>query len=604
MTPSLAPFLALAWPAEDARAEAAAAAIAARRGSEGGAHPLGRWRVRLVLGQESVIAGRAGMVLGQAYAQGGYVTLPAAALEREQSAAAHAREVWGPHIALLAAGDALVVYRSPDGGAPCVIGRGTGGLTVLASRVEDALPYLAERPRVDWEALARTLASGFSRPVDGVSGVKSLAPGNALLCDGATFTPEPAWAPAACARDAALTDPAEAAHALREAVRLALHAALPNGEKAALLLSGGVDSSLVAVGLAEFAAPEQVVCLNFVTAADAGDERAYARAVSQRLGFTLMESAFDETPRFFEEALAPGLTVRPNFGAAAMWQRRIFAEHAAKAGAQVLLSGGGGDAVLGHLQDAVVAADHFCGAPNPNGFLAACLHAAQLSGRAAWEAGAVSVRAELRRRLRLKGKTRERDTHILFLQRDALDFAAAATHEADAYADWGGLPAAKNLHLASTIAMAGVGAEYTFACGIQALSEPLLSQPVMEACFRIPVSVLTQNGWDRGLARQTYAPQLPEFVMKRRTKGDPMTGLNGMIQANRAWLREFLCDGVLVREGLVDGAFLARALQPDFATRSHGEGYESNLMMLVAGEQWAKQWSALGDGRARLSQAA
>ena len=48
---------------------------------------------------------------------------------------------------------------------------------------------------------------------------------------------------------------------------------------------------------------------------------------------------------------------------------------------------------------------------------------------------------------------------------------------------------------------------------------PLLSQPLVELCLRIPTYVLIRSGRDRALARRAFAADLPAEIVRALPKG-------------------------------------------------------------------------------------
>lgn len=603
----MSPFVAIAWRAGNRAAPALVAGYAAERGL-GDIHvaECGPWRLAVLpgagAGRPDVVRGRPGVVIGRAYHKDTLEALEPAAFaawgeaarDGEEPAARFAADFWGPCVAFLAWNGDLTVYRDPGGALPCVRVDGPDGLMVVASRVEDALWFLGEPPAIDWSRLALFCANPFAPEIDGlVEGIRPLRPGCVASLGARGAQPRRAWDPARLARERAIIDPQEASAAIKEALRLAVGEPLSVCAKTVLLLSGGIDSSTLAACLSEIAPAEAVSCFNVMSAPDAGDERAYARAVCERFGFALEEVALDDSLAYFAPMTRPGLTSAPTLGCLGNWQRDLVLAQAESHNARVLMSGEGGDAVFGGIAKAIVAADWLWRpGTGAESFFGACLHAAQLSGVSAWRAAGAALDAEVKRRFGVEWRdanTEEAPRNIL-LAPDAARAVASRKPQASVWGDPRGLPAAKNYHISSTIALVGRVTEYLLASGHPGEQEPLLTQPVMEACFRAPVSVLTPDGWERGLVRRLYADRLPREIVMRRAKGDPTTGLNAVMQKQRAWLRERLADGALVAQGLVDREFLLTALEPAFATRDHGGRLESNLLTLVAAEQWASQW--------------
>ena len=119
---------------------------------------------------------------------------------------------------------------------------------------------------------------------------------------------------------------------------------------------------------------------------------------------------------------------------------------------------------------------------------------------------------------------------------------------------------------------------------------PLFSQPVMELCLRIPTYVLTDGGWDRAVARRAFYDDLPPEIRNRRHKGGIEEHLRLTLEHNRAFLRELLLDGALVREGVIDRGRVAEVL----SGRATPIGTGSGEVLEYAGiEAWLKRWGTI-----------
>ena len=74
---------------------------------------------------------------------------------------------------------------------------------------------------------------------------------------------------------------------------------------------------------------------------------------------------------------------------------------------------------------------------------------------------------------------------------------------------------------------------------------PLVSQPVMEACLAIPSWQWREGGFDRAVAREAFRKDLPDLIAWRRGKGGP----DGFTAPDRRSfppaIRERLLDGLL-----------------------------------------------------------
>ncbi len=125
---------------------------------------------------------------------------------------------------------------------------------------------------------------------------------------------------------------------------------------------------------------------------------------------------------------------------------------------------------------------------------------------------------------------------------------------------------------------------------------PLLSQPLIELCLRIPTYVLIKNGMDRATARRAFAPDLPPEVVKRRNKGRIDQHLRNVMDANLNFVRDRLLNGRLVKEGLLDRRnlelYLTRERSP--ADFQYAEILQEHLCI----EAWLSRWL---DGRQSIS---
>ncbi|MDC8640154.1 asparagine synthase C-terminal domain-containing protein, partial [Xanthomonas hortorum pv. hederae] len=96
---------------------------------------------------------------------------------------------------------------------------------------------------------------------------------------------------------------------------------------------------------------------------------------------------------------------------------------------------------------------------------------------------------------------------------------------------------------------------------------PLLSQPVMEACLRVPTWMCVSEGKNRSVARAAFADAIPHDVLNRRSKGSYLNFAGVVYKENRVQLRGFLMSGCLRSQGLLDVTALEEFFQRDFPPR-------------------------------------
>lgn len=226
----------------------------------------------------------------------------------------------------------LVLARDRFGIKPLYLADLPAGLA-FSSEIEPLLAAGADAS-VDPQAVADYLALGYvPGTATGRRGVRALAPGTALVVDGEARTERAYWQLAPPAGPAPLAD------TIAEAVRIHLRADVP----LAVLLSGGLDSSLIAALAAEaLGEPPHTFTVAFDD--PALDESAPARAIARALG-----------SRHEELRVAPSLAAdlpeiaarleEPNADPAAvpLW----YLCRAVGSRVKVALAGDGGDEVLG-----------------------------------------------------------------------------------------------------------------------------------------------------------------------------------------------------------------------------------------------------------------
>jgi asparagine synthase (glutamine-hydrolysing) len=119
-------------------------------------------------------------------------------------------------------------------------------------------------------------------------------------------------------------------------------------------------------------------------------------------------------------------------------------------------------------------------------------------------------------------------------------------------------------------------------------AHPLASQPVVEACLRVPTYVLLADGKSRGLARRTFSDLLPREVAHRLVKATGAMYWPRFVRRNISLLRECLLDGALVRHGILDREKLEAYLteeQPFLTVQP------IKIMQYLGCEAWVRQWT-------------
>lgn len=479
-------------------------------------------------------------------------------------------DFWGEYLLLHPCGDSVSVMRDPSGGVDCVYSLRDGFIT---SDISIATQLGLYSRKIDWSFIRGNLIYPHHKAGrTGLVDVHELLPGCQLHLRDRQHSIEQVWSPwpwvAAPHRH---TDPCQAATEVRDAVSSTVKRWAETDESLLLELSGGLDSSIVAACLQNTTA--HVSCSNLVTPVPGADERRYASLMADLLGVELQVDhlGFTRTPLDFEPP--------PNTVAPSTW----FLQHAAnelseaiatQLGVNSFFSGGGGDTVFCYTRTAAPAADAF----REHGLMAA-LRAirdlAELHQCTVWNACRLTLK-----KLRAPPKPPRRpDTSFLSptLANEMLEnhpWFAAPKHA---------LPGDREriFDLAGTQVFRDGLARGTR----RHLRMPLLSQPVLEACLKVPSWMWITGGRNRAVARNAFSDALPPDILHRRSKGTFMNYSGAVYRRNKHLLKEYLLTGQLEGKGLIDTSALRQFFDRGLAAR---DDRFMRIFDLCAAESWVR----------------
>jgi asparagine synthase (glutamine-hydrolysing) len=117
---------------------------------------------------------------------------------------------------------------------------------------------------------------------------------------------------------------------------------------------------------------------------------------------------------------------------------------------------------------------------------------------------------------------------------------------------------------------------------------PLLSQPLVELCMRIPSYVHFDRGHDRSVARLAFVGDVPAPILQRTWKDRVQGFPEEILRIHLPDFRSMLLDGLLMKEGYLDRHSVERSLSGDVLqdTASVGEIIDHVLV-----ESWLRSWS-------------
>ena len=481
---------------------------------------------------------------------------------------------WGAYVLFLADGNGgHVALRDPSGSVR-VYHRTLDGMDLYASDLEtlQLASHIDAQP--DTEFIRHWLAFPFLRTErTGILGVTEVLPGTCRSRRAGQSGTQMVWDPW---RDA-LAKPIEsfevAAALLREEALACIPRLALEGENLVVQLSGGLDSSIVAAALGQAKQPFRAV--TFATEAPDGDERRYAQMLAERYGFDLVEieEPTAVAPDFGSRA---GKSLRPRPNALLEPLNQALAAHFERSGAQLVFGGAGGDNVFASLSSASPVLDAFAQLRFGAG-LAAVRDLAELHGCTFWKI----AKAALRKARKGHANAWRRDTRFLAP-------GAAADHP-DPHpwlsAQPGSLPG-KREHVASIVGIHHfLNDSNDTASG--AFIQPILAQPIVELCLRIPTFLWVTGGRDRAVARAAFRGLIPDAILARRSKGRLESMFRKGYKAGREQLEEHLLEGRLRGLGIVDPEVVSAYIREPGGPSDAGY---IRLLEIAAAESWLRSF--------------
>jgi asparagine synthase (glutamine-hydrolysing) len=503
----------------------------------------------------------------------------------EALAAGLITRAWGGYVALLAdrAGGRSHCLRDPSGVMPC-FHVAWAGCDVFFSDIEPLLQLGLLRPSLDADFVAHYLAFRSLRTTrTGLKGVTEVLAGTRMTAGGTGAATDCLWTPWTFAdRAAQWQDRPAAVKAVRAETQRCVQAWASTARSIQLELSGGLDSSIVAAGLAGHPA---VACVTLVTPDPGADERRYAALAAAAIGAPL--AAVPLTAGAADLRQPPRIaSPRPGLGALQQVSDAAFLQAAAGRGIDAFFAGGGGDNVFCYLATAAPVVDAWLTLGPGPAARGALDDLSRMHGCTLWRAGWLAVK----KRLRAPAPAWRRD--IRFLRGDAVP----ATPDAHPWLvrPENALPG-KIEHVANLLAIqtAPDGKDRAILAPVR---HPLLSQPLVELCLQIPSWMWISGGINRALAREAFQDRLPPEVAARRSKGE-FVGFSGAIySANRQVIVDLLIGGWLDGAGILDRAAVTAYLDAPGPPRDQ---HYFRLLEIAGVETWARSWlSRAGEGGA------
>jgi asparagine synthase (glutamine-hydrolysing) len=508
---------------------------------------------------------------------------------------------WGRFVAIVrnAVTGAVWVLRDPSGGFPCWLTHHEG-ISVVCSDIEDWCALGVASFTVNWEYITGFVAhAGLQVRATALNEVSEIQGGERVRFCAGVIQRSIEWSPIDIARNAPLESAEEAVELLRTTTRGCVHAWASGYDGILHSLSGGLDSSIVLSCLKSAPGQPRITCLNYF-AGGATDERRYARLMAQHANVELIEHQLDPESVRMEGLLDLRRSPRPWFYLYELEHGRFEDELSASRQASSIFSGGGGDGVFFQARPELAVTDYLFEHGLGAGLLRTAIDAGRVTRKSMWPL--------LLDALRARALNREWDPIAMakplprtLVTTDAI--SAAKLNKGFAH-PWLTPEATRGVspgilwHIMCLSLPLAYYSSFTRSARPER-TMPLVSQPLVELCLRIPSYVFIRSGRDRALARRAFAPDLPGEIVRRYTKGRADEHARNILAANINFARELLLDGELVRRGLLNKSILEKYLALDGSPGDVGPAdfqYNEILQEHVCTEAWLRTWLTSSSG--------
>ena len=499
---------------------------------------------------------------------------------------------WGRYVAFL--NDPVTgtryVMRDPSGAFPCFYTL-FRGVTIYFSDMQDVARFDFLSFTVNWEYLkANIMLPMLQKRITGLNEVGEVLPAERVEVKALESRSGFVWNPTELSQTNVVEGgPEEASELLRETVKSTI-STLAGCYDRIIHNLGGLDSSIALACMAQAHKRPEITCINFYTKSPRGDERRYSRQVAEKYEVDIVERELDHSKADLSKIYnANELASPPGFFDCIGLTGDVL-NLAKERGAQALFYGVGGDNVYFQVPRNLGALDYV----RSHGlFGKQVLKVAMEASRYGRKSLATTVRAMLRERfLPASCYNYVHDSYFEGLRIPLVEPAIADGHNLKRYLhpllmpDDGALKG-KYQHILMCALMSLEYYDHWDTEYFAPREHIYLTQPIIEACLRIPTWVMTFGGVDRGLARRAFHNDLPRDVVGRLSKSTPAEYYRDIYAHNIDHLRDVLLDGFMTRENLLLRDKLERVLNRDSLFIHVDPG---DVLGYYAAEVWLRRW--------------
>jgi asparagine synthase (glutamine-hydrolysing) len=481
---------------------------------------------------------------------------------------------WGNFVLFMSGEDTRPrAYRDPSG-AVGAFHLQLAGTDLFFSDAEFArdLGFLASAD-VDLEFVVHWLQFPFLKTARaGLTGIVEVAPGEWRHRTDRGWSSELGWDPCGyCWPARAVEDAGSAMAALRETAVRVIPRQAGTG-RPHLQLSGGLDSSIIGACLHQTGTDFEGI--HFATASPDGDERRFAEDAAAACQARLTTIVEDELSPALEMPIAR--SVLPGANPLLAPIERAIVRYARENGAVLLIDGGGGDNLFCYLATAAPVVDAL--RHGPRGAACSSIRAvAEVTHSTWWDVAKAAWRLQFHRLAGRAGWKEDRsliDRRMLLREPQSHPWLSRIAR----------LPQGKREHVETILQIQHFFDRRTdWALPVL---HPLLAQPLLEICLRIPSWMWVEGGRDRAVARGAFKDMVPDSILSRRMKGSLQGFIRRSFERLRPDIRELLLGGELRHSGILDNEATAAVLADGW----EADSAQLRLTEMASLELWMRSW--------------
>jgi len=463
-------------------------------------------------------------------------------------------EYWGSYVAFFQDGLRKYILVDPIGVFSC--------FSTLYRGVEIYFTYLPDVAAcrflnfsVDWAIIAKSLKYYPDKTDAPLNEVAKILPGQCLTVSPNKTTKTFYWNPQKISQTNVIEDMEEAAQTLRQTI-LSTVAALAEPYDSVIHQIGGLDSSILLAALSEVPTPLDVTCFNLFHRTPGGDERYFVRQATQHVDAPLIEYGAGALELNFNEMSKVPVTTSPAdyFGEPGF--KKFLYDKVHETNAQAVFNGKGGDEILYTYGLNYPAIDFIKAHGIRPPLFRVIMEVAKIQNRSIWSVLPKIIRGGFGKNQ--FPETPETPTSLLTSDIQDMIPMDEILHPWLQVKD--NVTPGKLDHI-SPLAYGQYNEEYRTAPDQHFHTiYPYLSQPVIEACLRIPLWLMLAHGKNRGLARKAFKNHLPAEVIWRESKQAGDNYYRSIILDNYDTVKALMLEGEMVKDHVLDRGNLEKAL--------------------------------------------